>query len=144
MSDVLRRIFRVRETIPVARAGVLTLLLPKWLPGYHAPQAPIELLAGLDFRAGGRKLHWSRHPTEVYAFHVDVPAGTTEIEASFQFLSPTESSQGRVVVTPDLLNLQWNMVVLYPAGHFSRGIKVAPRLTRADAPPKVTVSPARS
>jgi predicted metalloprotease with PDZ domain len=123
-SDVLRRIFRVREAIPVARAGVLTLLLPKWLPGYHAPQAPIELLAGLEFEALGQRLHWTRHPTEVHAFHVSVPEGAREIEANFQFLSPTDSSQGRVVVSPDLLSLAWNCVVLYPAGYFSRGIAV--------------------
>jgi predicted metalloprotease with PDZ domain len=128
-SDVLRRIFSVREIIPVAQAGVLTLLLPKWLPGYHAPQAPIELLAGLEFETGGQRLHWSRHPTEVYAFHVDVPAGVREIQACFQFLSPTEPAQGRVVVSPDLLILAWNCVILYPAGHFSRGISVEATLT---------------
>jgi predicted metalloprotease with PDZ domain len=128
-SDVSRRIFRMHEVIPVARAGVLTVLLPKWLPGYHAPQAPIELLAGLDFEAGGRRLHWSRHPTEVHAFHIDVPEGVREIEARFQFLSPTESAQGRVVVSPDLLILAWNCAVLYPAGHFSRGISVEATLT---------------
>jgi predicted metalloprotease with PDZ domain len=123
-TDVLRRIFRVREVIPVDRHGVLTLLLPKWLPGYHAPQAPIELLAGLEFQAQGERLHWSRHPTEVYAFHVSVPEGVRHIEASFEFLSPTSDTQGRVVVAPEMLNLAWNCVVLYPAGHFSRGITV--------------------
>ena len=128
-TDVLRRIFSVCETIPVSETGLITLLLPKWLPGYHAPQAPIELLAGLDFTAAGERLHWNRHPTEVYAFRVSVPQGATAIEARFQFLSPTESQQGRVVVTPDMLNLQWNTVVLYPAGHFARCIKVEPSLT---------------
>ncbi|WP_169715679.1 M61 family metallopeptidase [Sphingomonas mucosissima] len=128
-SDVLRRIFRVHEVIPVPGKGVYTLLLPKWLPGYHAPQAPIELLAGLAFEAAGEPLHWSRHPTEVHAFHVSVPDGATEIDARFQFLSPTSSAQGRVVVSPDLLNLEWNCVVLYPAGHFSRRIAVDAKLT---------------
>lgn len=128
-SDVLRRIFRVHEVIPVAQPGVLTILLPKWLPGYHAPQAPIELLAGLEFEALGRRLHWSRHPTEVYAFHVDVPEGARELDARFHFLSPTDAAQGRVVVSPELLNLEWNCVVLYPAGHFSRRIAVDVSLT---------------
>lgn len=131
-TDVLRRVFRVHEIIPVAQSGILTLLLPKWLPGYHAPQAPIELLAGLEFEALGKRLHWSRHPTEVYAFHVNVPEGTEQIEARFQFLSPTESSQGRVVVGRDVLNLEWNCVVLYPAGHFARRIAVATSLTLPD------------
>jgi hypothetical protein len=29
--------------VPVAQAGPGVLLHPKWLPGFHAPQAPIEL-----------------------------------------------------------------------------------------------------
>ncbi|MET3713692.1 putative metalloprotease with PDZ domain [Sphingomonas trueperi] len=126
--DVERRIFRVRETIPVAQAGELTLLFPQWLPGYHAPQAPIELFAGLVLEAGGQDLRWRRHPVNVHAFLVDVPEGVDAIEARFQFLSPTDPAQGRVVVGPDLLMLQWNTVLLYPAGHFSRRIQVAPSL----------------
>jgi predicted metalloprotease with PDZ domain len=127
-TDVERRIFDVKQAIPVA-AGPLTLLYPEWLPGYHSPRAPIELLAGLEIRAGGETLQWRRHPTVVHAFHLEVPDGCPEIEATFQFLSPTAKDQGRVVVSPDLLNLEWNMVVLYPAGHFARRIMVAPKLT---------------
>jgi predicted metalloprotease with PDZ domain len=127
-TDVERRIFKARETIPVA-PGPMMLLYPQWLPGYHAPQASIELFAGLSITASGESLPWRRHPTEVYAFLLDIPEGCEEIEATFQFLSPTSKSQGRVVVSPDLLNLEWNMVVLYPAGHFARRITVAPSLT---------------
>lgn len=131
-KDVLRRILRVRETIPVRQAGVLTLMYPKWLPGYHSPQAPIELLAGLIFEAEGERLHWVRHPTEVHAFHVHVPEGVDSIEASFQYVTPTNSAQGRVVVSQRLLNLTWNAVVLYPVGYFSRGIEIEASLTLPD------------
>ena len=41
-SDVARGIFRVRERIPVAQAGPLTLLYPEWLPGKHAPRGAIN------------------------------------------------------------------------------------------------------
>jgi len=119
-TDLHRRIFRAREIIPVTAAGPMTLLYPKWLPGYHSPEAPIELLAGLSISAGGERLRWRRHPVEVHAFHIDVPQGVTAIEAEFQFVSPTDPSQGRVVVTQEMLNLEWNTVVLYPAGHFAR------------------------
>src|SRR5687768_1586048 len=71
-TDVERRIFEVTETIPVA-AGPLTLLYPEWLPGYHSPRAPIELLAGLEIRAGAETLPWRRHPTVVHAFYIEVP-----------------------------------------------------------------------
>jgi predicted metalloprotease with PDZ domain len=127
-TDVERRIFRAHETIPVS-PGPMMLLYPQWLPGYHSPQASIELFAGLEITAGGEELPWRRHPTEVHSFLLDIPEGCEEIEATFQFLSPTSPSQGRVVVSPDLLNLEWNMVVLYPAGHFARRIHVAPSLT---------------
>lgn len=127
--DVERRIFRVHETIPVAQPGPMTLLFPEWLPGYHAPQAPIELLAGLKIDANGQDLHWKRHPVNVHAFMVEVPDGAEALDLRFQFLSPTDAAQGRVVVGTDLLMLQWNTVVLYPAGYYARGIEVAASVT---------------
>jgi hypothetical protein len=104
-SDVTRGIFPVSETIPVGAAGPLTLLYPKWLPGYHSPFGKITELAGLKFSAGGRSLPWRRDPVDVFAFHIDVPAGTASVEAQFQFLAPTDVSQGRIVTTPEMLNL---------------------------------------
>ena len=60
----------------VAAAGAMTLLYPKWMPGYHSPQNPIELFAGLEIRAGVTLLDWRRDPVEVYAFRIDMPEGT--------------------------------------------------------------------
>jgi predicted metalloprotease with PDZ domain len=123
-TDLDRRIFAVHETIPVAEPGPLTLLYPAWIPGKHSDEGPIEKLAGLIFRAGGKPLAWSRDPVDVHAFHLEVPAGAGAVEAEFQFLSPTATDQGRVVMTPEMLNLQWNTVALYPAGYFTRRIQV--------------------
>ncbi|MDB5615290.1 MAG: peptidase [Devosia sp.] len=127
-TDVIRGIVQVRQTLPV-QPGHVVLMYPKWLPGYHAPQAPIELLAGLELYAGGQLLHWHRDQVEVYAFHVEIPDGITALEIYFQFLSPTSSAQGRISVTQAMLNLQWNTVVLYPAGYFARNIEVKASLT---------------
>src|SRR3546814_5583855 len=41
-TDVARGIFHVRQTIPVAKAGTLTLPYPEWLPGKHAPRGAID------------------------------------------------------------------------------------------------------
>lgn len=90
---------------------------------------PIDLFAGLTITAAGRDLAWTRYPVTVNAFYVDVPEGVGEMEAAFQFLSPTDSSQGRVIATPEMLALQWNTVVLYPAGSFARRITVEASLT---------------
>ncbi len=40
----------------------------------------------------------------------------------YQFLSPTDAAQGRTVMTPNMLNLQWIAMVLYPAGHAAHAI----------------------
>jgi predicted metalloprotease with PDZ domain len=127
--DTDRGIIHGRLRVPVAQPGPLTLLYPKWMPGYHSPQNPLELLAGIEVRAGETVIPWRRDPVEVYAFHVDSPPGAEALEIRFQFLSPTSSSQGDVVVTPEMMNLQWGRMLLYPAGYFSRGIEVEATLT---------------
>ena len=131
-TDFARGIFHVRQTIPVAKAGKLTLLYPEWLPGKHAPRGAIAEMAGFKASAGGKPLAWTRQPTDVYAFDVDVPAGTKSIDVTFDFLSPTRTSEGRVVVTPAMMNLQWEQVSLYPAGYFTRAIPVQLEVTLPD------------
>ncbi|WP_192901914.1 M61 family metallopeptidase [Sphingosinicella ginsenosidimutans] len=121
-TDTTRGIFQVTETIPVAQAGPMTLLYPKWLPGNHSPSGPIASVAGISFTANGRALNWRRDPVDVYAFHIDVPQGVREIVVRFQHLSAVASGQGRVEMTPNILNIQWEKVSFYPAGYFTRGI----------------------
>ncbi|MEQ1491815.1 MAG: peptidase M61 [Terricaulis sp.] len=128
-TDTTRGIFRGRERIPLANDEPITLLYPQWLPGNHAPRGPINLFAGLEVRANGERVAWRRDPVNVYAFHVDPPAGARELEVTFQFLSPTQTTQGRVVMTPAMLNLQWNAMLLYPAGHYATQIRFRPSVT---------------
>jgi predicted metalloprotease with PDZ domain len=130
-TDVTRHIFRVKETIPV-QGGALTLLYPKWLPGNHAPTGRIDALAGLMIEANGKRVEWMRDTVDVFAFHVEVPAGATALDLQFQFLSAGDGNEGRIVATPEMLNLQWNSVALYPAGHFVRQITVEPSLRLPD------------
>ncbi len=124
-TDTVRHIFNVRETVPVSGGARVTLLYPKWLPGKHWAAGRIDALGGLVIKANGARLEWTRDPVDVYAFHVDVPVGAASLDIEFQFLSPVESAQGRVVMTQEMLNLQWDAVMLYPAGYFTRQIPVA-------------------
>ncbi len=128
-TDLDRGIMKIKETIPVAGSGPLVLLAPQWIPGNHAPRGPIDKLAGLEITANGQKLAWKRDPVDVYAFHVDVPEGVREIEARFLHLSATASDQGRITVTREMLNVQWEAVSLYPAGYFTRQIPIVASLT---------------
>jgi predicted metalloprotease with PDZ domain len=53
----------------------------------------------------------------------------TRIELEFQFVSALLREQGRTTVTPEIVGLQWNTALLYPAGHFTTRIAVAPAVT---------------
>jgi predicted metalloprotease with PDZ domain len=128
LTDLDRRVLGVHESIPV-KPGPLTLLYPEWLPGNHAPRGPIDGLAGLIMTAGGHPVEWVRDAVNVYAFHVQVPPGASRLDLEFEFASPLVRDQGRTVVTPDMLGLQWNTVVLYPAGFYARRITVAASVT---------------
>jgi len=126
-TDVTRGVYRVTQTIPVVPGkGKLTVLMPQWLPGNHSPRGPLAELVDLEFFADGQKLSWKRDPVEVFAFHVDVPQGAKEVVAKFIHTSPLQSAEGRITMTQEMLNLQWEKMSLYPAGHYVRQIKVVP------------------
>lgn len=128
-TDVVRGLFRVTETVPVRDGATeLTLLLPEWLPGNHGPRGTLAELVDLRFTAGGKTLTWRRDPVEVFAFHVDLPPDTREVTATFVHTAPRQSSEGRVTVSDTLLNLQWDKLSLYPAGHYVRRIMIRPSL----------------
>jgi predicted metalloprotease with PDZ domain len=125
-TDLAHHIFRAHETIPVAQSGAMTLLYPQWLPGHHSPGGPISMFSGLIIHAGKQRIEWTRDPVEVYAFHINVPEGVKTIDADFQFDSPVTTGEGRVMMTPAMLSLEWNTVALYPAGYFSRDVQFVP------------------
>ena len=124
-----QKIFHSRLVIP-ASPGPLTLYYPKWIPGEHGPTGPITDLAGLRVTAGGKPVAWNRDAEDMYAFHVEVPAGAKVIEVAFDFLSPV--GEGRysagASATANLAVLSWNQLVLYPAGASSDAWTYAVRL----------------
>nr|WP_230474763.1 M61 family peptidase [Dyella monticola] len=129
LTDAAKRIFRSHETIPV-KSGPLTLFYPKWIPGEHAPSGPVSNVAGLIITANGKQLPWRRDLREMYAIHVDVPEGVSQLDLQFQFLSPGEgegSNFGASVSTsPNLADMEFNQVAFYPAGYYTRQIQIQP------------------
>ena len=117
LREAPRRIFHARLTIPV-KPGPLHLLYPKWIPGEHAPDGPIADLVGLKFVAGGKTIPWRRDELNVYSFSIEVPQGVTSVEATYDYLSPAkgEGFSAGPTADPVLAVLEWNLVVLYPAG----------------------------
>jgi len=127
-TDVEHRIFSVHEAIPVRAGEPLTLLYPQWQPGNHEPSGRVDKVAGLVIHANGSgngaSIPWVRDTVELFAFHVMVPAGVTSLDIDFEYLSPVEPNEGRVVMTPDMLSLEWIDLALYPAGYFARQVPV--------------------
>lgn len=126
-SDTAQGIFRVHENIPV-KPGALTLLYPQWIPGDHSPTGPIAMLAGLKLSGNGKSLMWKRDKYNVYAFHLDVPADVSSIDADFQYLSGRSDD---FEITDRMMDMEWSKVSLYPAGYFSRDITFVPSVTLA-------------
>ena len=58
-----------------------------------------------------------------------MPSGTREIEAGFQYASPQSRDQGRITATPEIVGVQWEKMLLYPAGHYASRIEMAASLT---------------
>ena len=95
-TDVLRRTYQVHEIIPVMKSGLFTVLFPEWTPGDHAPNEPLEKLTGLIITANGTRLHWARDTVAVHAFHVDIPAGVSNLDVQYQYLGSTDATTGPV------------------------------------------------
>ncbi len=123
LSDAPRKVFHVREVIPVS-PGPLTLDYPKWIPGEHAPSGPLQNMAGLVITADGEALPWRRDLVDMYAIHVIVPQGVHDLGVAFDFLSPTSGGEfgQSVSATPNIVDLEWNQVLVYPAGYASKAI----------------------
>jgi predicted metalloprotease with PDZ domain len=117
LRDAPSHIFHTKLVLPV-KPGPLTLFYPQWIPGEHSPTGPIVDLVGLKLSAGGKEISWRRDDVDMYAFHIDVPAGAEILEATYDYLSPAEptGSRERPSSTAKLAVLNWYMVTLYPQG----------------------------
>ena len=122
-----RKILHSHETIPV-KAGALTLLYPKWIPGEHGPTGPLTDVAGIRITGGGKTIPWRRDLEEMFAIHCDIPAGVTSIDVAFDFILPPQASgfSSGASASGNLLVLSWNQVVMYPSRPRPDDITVTP------------------
>jgi predicted metalloprotease with PDZ domain len=129
LTDAPRNIYHARLQIP-ARSGQMTLVFPKWIPGNHRPSGPIAALTGIRMEAAGKSLPWQRDDVDMYAFHVHVPNGVDKIEVSLDAITSSDSAGAEgPAASSNLLDLNWNAVVLYPQGANSDAVEFAPSVT---------------
>ena len=105
-----QKLLHAHLVLPV-QPGPLTLYYPKWIPGEHSPSGPIASLTGLKFEGNGKFIPWKRDLLDTFTFHLDIPAGVSQLDATYDYIEPEGGS-----ATDKLLILEWNEVALYPAG----------------------------
>lgn len=104
LRDAWRSLVHVKEWIGT-QPGPLTLVYPKWGPGDHAPVGPIGRIASLRFLVDGKSLAWRRDDMDPFAFSMNSPGGTLEIQ--FDFIASAKE---------DHFDLSWSEETFYPKG----------------------------
>jgi predicted metalloprotease with PDZ domain len=118
LSEAPRKLYHAEVDIPVT-AGPLTLTTPEWIPGEHAPNGPVNQIAGVVFTADGKQLPWRRDDIDLYQFHLTIPAGVTTLHAHLDALVGERLSHEMAV-------LEWERLLLYPANIPVKDIPVQP------------------
>ncbi len=123
LTDAPRNLYHAKLTIP-AKPGAMTLVFPKWIPGNHRPSGPIAALTGIRMEAAGKPVLWQRDTLDMYAFHVTVPESANAIEVSLDAITSSDSAGGGgPAASSNLLDLNWNAVVLYAQGADSDAVE---------------------
>lgn len=121
LSDAPRKLYHAEVDIPVT-PGIVSLTTPQWIPGNHRPTGPVSDITGVVFSANGKPLTWRRDDTDLYQFHVTVPAGVTTLHAHLDCIVTSRVSQKLAV-------LEWEKLLLYPANTPVKDIPIQPSVT---------------
>jgi len=129
LTDAPRNLYHARMQFPV-KPGEASLVFPKWIPGNHRPSGPIGGLTGIHMQAAGKEIPWQRDDKEMYEFHVTVPPGVDTLDVSLDAITSEDSAGGGGPATSsNLLDLNWNAVLLYPKGTRSDDVTFVPSIT---------------
>lgn len=129
LTDAPRNIYHAQLQFPV-RPGQVSLVFPKWIPGNHRPSGPIGGLTGIRMEAGGHPLAWQRDPVEMYEFQVTIPAGVDKLDVALDAITSQDSAgAGGPAASSNILDLNWNAVLMYPKGARSDEVTFAPSIT---------------
>jgi predicted metalloprotease with PDZ domain len=120
LTDAPRRLFHADVDLPVT-PGPITLTTPKWIPGHHAPNGPVEEITGVVFTANGQTLAWRRDDVDLYQFHLTIPPGVSTLHAHLDAIATSRVSQ-------KLAAMEWEALLLYPANMPVRDIPIQPSL----------------
>jgi len=115
LTEAPRKLYHAEIDIPVT-AGPLALITPQWIPGHHSPGGPVADITGVVFTANGKMLAWRRDDVDLYEFRLNVPSGVSSIHAHLDCITTN--------VTQNIAVLEWERLMLYPAGIPVRDIPI--------------------
>src|SRR5438270_2130425 len=115
LTEAPRKLYHAEIDIPVT-PGPVALITPKWIPGHHSPGNTLADITGVVFTAKGKTLAWRRDDVDLYEYHVTVPAGVSSVHAHLDCITTN--------VTPNVAVLEWERLMMYPAGVPVRDIPI--------------------
>jgi predicted metalloprotease with PDZ domain len=121
LTEAPRKLYHAEIELPV-KAGPVTLITPQWIPGNHRPTGPVADIVGVVFTANGQKLAWRRDDVNLYEFHLTIPQGVTSLHAHLDCIVNARATTKMAV-------LEWEKLLLYPAGIPVKNIAVQPSVT---------------
>ena len=121
LSEAARKLYHAEIDIPV-KAGPVSLVTPKWIPGTHRPTPLVDSITGVVFTANGETLTWRRDNVDMFEYHLTIPKGVTTLHAHLDLINP-----GRQ--TTKLAAFEWEGLLLYPADIPVAKIAIQPSVT---------------
>jgi predicted metalloprotease with PDZ domain len=118
LTDAPRKLFHAEIDIPV-HPGPFAVTAAEWIPGHHAPKDTENDITGLVFTANGATIPWLRDDIDLYEFHLNIPAGVTTLHAHLDYIVNIKATNALAV-------LEWEDLMLYPAGIPVRQIAIQP------------------
>lgn len=115
--ELPRRLVHTAIRIP-CQPGPLRLWYPKWIPGCHAADGPLQNVGGFRVETtDGKPIRWKRDEVELFCIHCDVPAGVREVRAHLDYIcnEPAVLASGHLTYGNSSLGvLNWNTCLVYP------------------------------
>ncbi len=126
--ELARRLLHADIRIP-CRPGPLRLWYPKWIPGCHATEGPLQNVGGFRVETtDGKPIRWKRDDVELFCVHCDVPAGASEIRVHLDYIcnEPAVLAAGYLSYGNSSVGvLNWNTCLVYPEGPTAQETQVS-------------------
>lgn len=118
LTDAPRKLFHAEIDLPV-QPGPVALTEAAWIPGHHAQKFVENDITGIVFTANGQTIPFERDDVDLYKFHLTIPPGVTTLHAHLDYIANAKAN-------PELAVLEWEDLMLYPAGVPVRQIAIEP------------------